>query len=975
MKRKSNRSSYVIRTIRVVGLWMLAAAGASGGVWGQVEDDFEVRFGTQQKGGVLFLANASLSCGSSNGCAAAQASMPITGTAQENNNAFDMAYIDVDGVAGTWSSSSDSLSLGTCAEVVWAGLYWAGRLESSTPNYLLRDEVKVGVNGGAYVQVVADEVFDYDAGFFDAYFCFADVTDLVAGGPLQARYAVANVVAQQESECWAGWTLVVVYADALAPMRNINVFDGFAFITNSNPYDEVDVPIAGFVTPPVGPVDFQLGIIAYDGDRGSTGDQMGFNGGNGFTYIADATHPVDNAFNSTHATAGVLNPWRIPAYANTLGHDANLYIPDNSGFDFLGNNATSAVIRASTGGESIMVQTLTSVIDVYEPDLRATVFIEDLNGGLAEPGDLLEYTVVGKNVGSDFSVGTFITDTLDLRTSYVPGSLMMLAGTGVGPMTDAPGDDRGEYVAAAQAVRVRVGAGSGAVAGGSLAADPMGLDSVAFRFRVQLTDDCLVLQCDGTLTGVAHIFGEGDISGNAQTNGGASAITDANGCPVAAVTSVSVATGNCAPVEVTPLGTVCLGDDVDLFVPAFDGNPLAASLANYSWSGPGGFTSTDATAEVLDMAPADEGVYALEITFDGLDCLLATAAYTLAIHTPDPAMSLPPDACFDGHSCDFTASGALYPGSAYQWVFEGGGTATGAGVAGVTFDQPGHATVTLTLTELGCTASVVDSVFLEATPVLGQFPVSGVPAAGCVPVLVSLSDAGSGAALSYLWSFGDGTSSIAPSPIHVYETPGTYDLTVSAASVGICVATVLFVIEDAVVVRADPVAGFEVDPNVVDVLDGEVTLTSSADPATTCTYWMSDGGSLLGHNGVYTFLEGGTYEIVQTIVDDLGCTATARAEVAVNGTIFFAPTAFTPDGNGLNDVWLPVATGTTTYELLVFNRWGEVVWSTTDPKEPWLGSVREGTHYAPDGMYLWSVLLSDQLDYPRTYSGTVFMER
>jgi gliding motility-associated-like protein len=161
----------------------------------------------------------------------------------------------------------------------------------------------------------------------------------------------------------------------------------------------------------------------------------------------------------------------------------------------------------------------------------------------------------------------------------------------------------------------------------------------------------------------------------------------------------------------------------------------------------------------------------------------------------------------------------------------------------------------------------------------------------------------------------------------------------------------------------------------LDVLDGEVKLTSSADPATTCTYWMSDGGSLLGHNGVYTFLEGGTYEIVQTIVDDLGCTATAHAEVAVNGTIFFAPTGFTPDGNGLNDVWLPVATGTTLYELLVFNRWGEVVWSTNDPKKPWLGSVHEGTHYAPDGMYLWSVLLYDQLGYPRTYSGTVFMER
>ena len=963
------------RVRRRLFFWALLALGVQTLGKAQVEDPFTVRFGTQQTGGIVFLANASLSCGTSNGCSAAQASLPITGNAQENNNAFDMAYIDVDGVAGTWSSSSDSLALGTCAEVVWAGLYWAGRVESTTPNYGLRDEVKIGVNGGAYVDVVADELFDYDAGFFDAYFCFADVTDLVAGGPAEARFSVANVVAQQESECWGGWTLVVVYADALAPMRNMTVFDGFAFITNSNPYDEVDVPIAGFVTPPVGPVDFQLGIIAYDGDRGSTGDQMGFNGGNGFQYIADATHPIDNAFNSTHATAGVLNPWRIPAYANTLGHDANIYTPNNAGFAFLGNGATSAVIRASTGGESIMVQTLTSVIDVYEPDLRATVFIEDLNGGLAEPGDILEYTVVGKNVGSDVAVGTYITDTLDLRTTYLPGSLVMLAGPGVGPMSDAPGDDRGEYVAAAQAVRVRVGSGSGAVGGGSLAADPTGEDSVAFRFRVTLTEDCLVLQCNGTLTGIAHIFGEGDISGNAQTNGGASAITDANGCPVDAVTEVSVSTGNCAPVEVTPVGTVCLGDDVELFVPAFGGNPLATALANYSWSGPGGFSSTEAVALVPGITPATEGVYSLEITFDGLDCLLATAAYTLDIHVPNPAFDAPADQCITDHAFDFIATGALYPGAVYAWTFEGGATAVGAGIAGVTFSQPGWQTVTLELTELGCTAEVSDSVFLEPMPVLDIFPVSGVPAAGCVPVLVSLADAGSGATLSYLWNFGDGTSSTNPAPVHIYDTPGTYDLTVSAAAVGVCTATVQFVIEDAVHVQADPVAGFELEPNVVDVLDGEVTLTSLADPATTCTYWISDGGSLAGHFGVYTFLEGGTFEVVQTVVDALGCTATARAEVAVNGTIFFAPSAFSPDGNGLNDVWLPTATGTTAYRVDVFNRWGERVWSSEDPRQPWLGQVNGGTHYSPDGLYHWTVLLYDQLGYPRDFAGTVVLLR
>ena len=73
----------------------------------------------------------------------------------------------------------------------------------------------------------------------------------------------------------------------------------------------------------------------------------------------------------------------------------------------------------TTGGESITLHAITSSIDVYEPDLRATVYIEDLNGGVAEPGDILQYTVVGKNLGSDAAVDVELSKTLDLRTTYI----------------------------------------------------------------------------------------------------------------------------------------------------------------------------------------------------------------------------------------------------------------------------------------------------------------------------------------------------------------------------------------------------------------------------------------------------------------------------------------------------------------------------------------------------------------------------
>ncbi len=205
-----------------------------------------------------------------------------------------------------------------------------------------------------------------------------------------------------------------------------------------------------------------------------------------------------------------MNPWREPAFNNTLGHDANVFIPDNSGFDYLTNNATEAEIRVTTGGESITVQVITSVVDVYEPDLRATVYIEDLNGGVAEPGDILEYTVGGKKSGGAMLRTMYnITTQLDIRTNFVQGSLVWEAGPLTGWMTDTEGDDPGEFLADNQVVQVRVGAGATASTGGTLINNPVGLDSIAYRYQVQLTDDCLLLQCNSTLTAEADIFGDG----------------------------------------------------------------------------------------------------------------------------------------------------------------------------------------------------------------------------------------------------------------------------------------------------------------------------------------------------------------------------------------------------------------------------------------------------------------------------------
>ena len=110
------------------------------------------------------------------------------------------------------------------------------------------------------------------------------------------------------------------------------------------------------------------------------------------------------------------------------------------------------------------------------------------------------------------------------------------------------------------------------------------------------------------------------------------------------VTVLDVQTGVCPPVLIEPTGTTCLGDDVTLTVPQFTNNPLAESLANYSWTGPEEFTGATASAFIANAALSNAGLYTLEVTFTGLECLLSSAAYTLDASESESRSHGDPDA-------------------------------------------------------------------------------------------------------------------------------------------------------------------------------------------------------------------------------------------------------------------------------------------------------------------------------------------
>jgi gliding motility-associated-like protein len=155
----------------------------------------------------------------------------------------------------------------------------------------------------------------------------------------------------------------------------------------------------------------------------------------------------------------------------------------------------------------------------------------------------------------------------------------------------------------------------------------------------------------------------------------------------------------------------------------------------------------------------------------------------------------------------------------------------------------------------------------------------------------------------------------------------------------------------------------------MEITDTETQITSFTDDGT-CLFYMSDGGQSDSCNFKYYWAEAGTHTISHTVTSPQGCSATATSEVMVQGYTFYAPTSFTPNNDGLNDYWQPITTGISSFELRIYNRWGELVYFGNDIDKPWLGQIGDGSYYAPNGIYYYRVILKDLLSQKHEFQGS-----
>ena len=331
--------------------------------------------------------------------------------------------------------------------------------------------------------------------------------------------------------------------------------------------------------------------------------------------------------------------------------------------------------------------------------------------------------------------------------------------------------------------------------------------------------------------------------------------------------------------------------------------------------------------------------------------------------------------CLSTNSFDFQALGANTSFATYVWDFGSPEipNSTLANPQNIQYTQEGTYTVTLTITDTGCTESYIDDVWVPIDPSLAP---SIFPAAGCPPVFGTFNAiAQSNTQLFYEWDFGDGTSGFQAENVHIYNTPGTYDVSLMVYTLNGCIDTLYQSLSNAVVVYPLPNASFSVTPQNVDILNSNTTITDLSEGGINCIYTMSDGGANSDCNFSYEWTEAGIQTITQTVTNEYGCIDQVSGEVIVSGFLFYAPNSFSPNADGINDVWIPESTGITDYKMEVYNRWGQIIFQTNNVNDAWTGNVIDGDHFAANGVYYYKVSMKDLIELPHEFHGHIVLFR
>jgi gliding motility-associated-like protein len=476
--------------------------------------------------------------------------------------------------------------------------------------------------------------------------------------------------------------------------------------------------------------------------------------------------------------------------------------------------------------------------------------------------------------------------------------------------------------------------------------------------------------CDGTAT-VTTQGGNAPFTYNWQPSGGTSStasnlcagtytctVTDVNGCSDTAVVVITQP----QQVVVAPSAavTICTSQCTTLTASAVGGN----GVYTYTWM-PGNLTGS--SVQVCPTATTQYTVTA----YDGNSCTSAPQTVNVTVRPPVTVAANGSTTICPGNCTNVTALANGGTGGPYTYTWMPGN------LTGTSVQVCPTATTTYTVTASdACSPTVTDTVTVNVTPPPPvTFTVDN--SSGCAPICVNFTNTTANTT-AWNWTFNGGNpgSSNLQNPGNVcFTSAGTFDVTLQVTTANGCVTT--YTNPNMITVYPNPDANFAFSPNPATSLNGTVTFTDLSIGASTWT-WLFDNtdpnATSNQQNPQYTYTDSGTYVVYLQVSNQYGCTSIDSGYVqVVPDYTFYMPNAFTPNGDGFNDVLMPKTLygDPTSFEMYIFDRWGNLIFETKKMTEGWDGKASGGNEVSQEDVYVWKVILRDNLETRHEYVGHV----
>jgi gliding motility-associated-like protein len=256
------------------------------------------------------------------------------------------------------------------------------------------------------------------------------------------------------------------------------------------------------------------------------------------------------------------------------------------------------------------------------------------------------------------------------------------------------------------------------------------------------------------------------------------------------------------------------------------------------------------------------------------------------------------------------------------------------------------------------------------------------PPFGCDPLNVQMTSdyTDYNQVASMEWDLGNGAVATTMGSVNAqYTQEGLYYPSLTITDLNGCVFS--DTTENPVNVWPTPFAVFNTDPDIA-ILPNTTFQFNNLSVGGTDYVWNFSGlGTSTAIDTTFTFPAetAGIYYVWLHAYSNYGCVDSTYRQIIVEEDIdIYIPNTFTPDYDGINDAWMVQGKGFQDQGFLmqVFNKWGEVVFESTDPGQAWTGSFQGGEHFVPDGVYLYRCTIRDiQNDVNYLYEGHVLVLR